>query len=90
MQTNESGEQKTFVDDRAKQESLIKDPDVVNRTEPDSRIDTAAGDSFADDRVDQSNDQEETKQAGLTTETVGDGNQLDLTGETAGETPEWE
>jgi len=82
--------QKTdFVDDRAKQESLIKDPDVVNRTESESQIDTGASDDFADDRKNPENTGNSGDQSGLTIETVDDGNQQDLTGETAGKNPQW-
>jgi len=74
-----------WKDDRAKQDSLIKRPE---RAEPETRIDRAASDEFADDRDDEP-ETDPGEQASLTADVVDDGNQMDLAGERAGEDPEW-
>lgn len=75
-----------FVDDRLRQDSLIKQPE---RAEPESRIDRGSSDDFADDRHDLDDEPDGGDQSSLFGETVDDGNQRDLTGDVAGETPEW-
>lgn len=81
--------QNKFVDDRAKQKSLIQDPDVVNRTEKESRIDRGSSNEFCDDRgaVEKS---DPVNQSGLTADKIGDGKQRNLTGDIAAENPSWE
>jgi len=74
-----------WKDDRAKQDSLIKRPE---RAEPETRLDRAASDEFADDR-DDLDEPDAGEQSNLTTEAVGDGNQMNLSGETAGDDPDW-
>jgi len=74
-----------WKDDRAKQDSLIKRPE---RPEPETRIDRAASDEFADDRDDEP-EHDPGEQASLTADVVDDGNQMDLSGDRAGEDPEW-
>lgn len=73
-----------FVDDRARQDSLIKQP---ARADPDTRLDRGASEEFTDDRADLE-ESDTGDQASLTIDTVGDGQQ-DLSGNTAGEPPEW-
>jgi hypothetical protein len=75
-----------FTDDRATQESLIKRP---ARAEPETRLDRGSSDAFADDRREAEREPEAGEQSGLTFEPAGDGDQMDLSGDRAGETPEW-
>jgi hypothetical protein len=74
-----------FVDDRAKQENLIKRPE---RADPETRIDRGSSEEFADDRHDLE-ESDHGDQSSLFGETVDDGNQRDLTGDVAGESPQW-
>jgi hypothetical protein len=75
-----------FTDDRPKQDSLIKRPE---RAEPETRLDRAASDQFADDRLEAEREPEAGEQSNLAFEPAGDGNQMDLSGDRAGESPEW-
>ncbi|MDR5657282.1 hypothetical protein RH831_08825 [Halodesulfurarchaeum sp. HSR-GB] len=81
---------KDFVDNRPKQESLIKDPNVANRPEPETQLDRGGSDELVDDRQEIQESPDTSEQAALTVETVDDGNQMDLSGETAGEAPGWD
>jgi hypothetical protein len=73
-----------WTDNRAIQDTLIKQPE---RADPESQIDRGASDDFADDRRDLAKS-DAGEQANLTRE-VSDENQRDLTGEIAGEDPQW-
>lgn len=83
MSKNEPNDEKGFVDKRPNQDSLIKDPDVVNRPEKESQVDRGASDKFQDDRNDVDKNEPSSKQSGL----EGDFNQKDLNGDRTG--PEW-
>ncbi|UWG47048.1 hypothetical protein HSRCO_0754 [Halanaeroarchaeum sp. HSR-CO] len=80
MTENEPDAQKRFVDQRPKQESLIKEPE---RPEKESRIDRGGSEQFADDRIDVDENEDPGDQSALT----GDFNQKTLDGGRAG--PEW-
>ena len=83
MNENDPNDENGFVDDRARQESLITDPDVVSRPETESRIDRGGSDDFADDRT----ETEESEDAGEQSALTGDNNQKTLADDRKG--PEW-
>ena len=73
-------EKETFVDDRPKQESLIKQPE---RAEPETRIDRGSSDEFTDDRIEIEESEDTGEQSALT----GDYAQKTLSGKPKG--PAW-
>lgn len=80
MQNNEANDEKYFVDERAKQASLIKRPARADR---ESRIDRGASNEFADDRQELEENEDTGKQSSLT----GDNKQKTLNGDRTGR--EW-
>ena len=80
MTETEPDDEKGFVDERAKQDSLVKKP---ARPEKESQIDRGASDQFADDRIDVDESDDNSTQSDLT----GDHNQKTLNGDNNG--PEW-
>lgn len=78
----------TWRDDRARQDTLQVGARCEHTRHREPRIDEAGSDEFADDR-DERDERDDGSQAALGIEAVDDGNQRDLTGDVAGDTPAW-